>query len=192
MTSVLAYVRLCSFVVKLTADNVAAGRVAAYCKSSALLSLTLPLTPPCFGVQGSKSGAASLSAQELLSLLRADFSMDDAPQSGVVSEEMLDRLLDRTWMLEDGNSGGESSNPLATAAAAAAAGTSKGSKARGGRLSRSGSKAEVSAADAARVSSTPEPEAAGTASGRLPFPPSGVGYEVVQSLETNVLSNVNN
>lgn len=152
-------------------------------------------------LQGSKGGAASLSAQELLSLLRADFSMEDVPQSGVVSEEMLDQLLDRAWMLED------SSAPAAAAAesggdqAPAAAGSSKaGAKAgRGGRLARSGSTNAVAGAAAAAAGGDdgagPSRPASATGrdvvKGNLPYPASGVGYEVVQSLDTNVLSNVN-
>lgn len=127
-----------------------------------------------------------MSAAELLSLLRADFSMEDVPQSGVVDDDMLDRLLDRSWMLEEEEAQEEKGDDSAAAAAAAgpssskaAAGSSKGR----GRLSRSSSGA--AAADSAQE------EGAATKQGSLPYPKSGVGYEVVQSLETNVLSNVN-
>jgi hypothetical protein len=69
-----------------------------------------------------------MNAGELLELLRADFTANDVPQSGVVDDAMLARLLDRTH-LEDGRP--------------------------------------------------------------LPYPASGVGYEVVQAQEsTGLLSNV--
>lgn len=131
--------------------------------------------------QGSKSGASTLSAAELLSLLRADFSMEDVPQSGVVSEETLDQLMDRSWMVEEDKEGGGGSKAAAAAAAGpsggqAAAGSSKAAgKSRGGKLSRSSSADKVAAAS----------------KGNVPYPTSGVGYEVVQALDTNVLSNVN-
>lgn len=129
--------------------------------------------------QGSKGGAASLSAAELLSLLRSDFSMDDVPQSGVVSEETLEQLLDRDWMLEgEAPAQGTPSRKQSPA----------GGRAKGGRLSRSNSTTAVAAAAAeARPSKGSERDA----KVNLPYPASGVGYEVVKSLESNVLSNVN-
>ncbi|KAG1673281.1 hypothetical protein FOA52_002561 [Chlamydomonas sp. UWO 241] len=42
--------------------------------------------------------ASSLSAAELTSLLKCDVSLDDVPQSGVVSDAQMDRLLDRAWL----------------------------------------------------------------------------------------------
>lgn len=47
---------------------------------------------------GSSSEASSLSAAELQELLRTDVSLTDVPQSGVCSDAMLDRVLDRTWL----------------------------------------------------------------------------------------------
>lgn len=41
-----------------------------------------------------------MSAAELLEVLRADFMADDVPQSGVVDDAMLRRLLDRTHLAE--------------------------------------------------------------------------------------------
>jgi hypothetical protein len=135
----------------------------------------------CCVPQGSKGGAASLSAAELLSLLRSDFSMDDVPQSGVVSEEMLEQLLDRDWMLE-----GEAP-PQATPSKkqSPAAG-----RAKGGRLSRSNSTTAVAAA-AAAAEAGPSKSSERDAKVNLPYPATGVGYEVVKSIESNVLSNVN-
>lgn len=130
-----------------------------------------------------------MSAAELLSLLRADFSMEDVPQSGVVSEETLDQLLDRSWMVEEDKEG--DGNKAAAAVAAgpsggqAAAGSSKAGKSRGGKLSRSSSADKVAAAEGG------ETAGAAASKGNLPYPTSGVGYEVVQALDTNVLSNVN-
>jgi len=69
-----------------------------------------------------------MNATELLELLRSDVTNDDVPQSDVVDEACLARLLDRTHLSQG----------------------------------------------------TP-----------LPYPPSGVGYEVVQACEsTGLLSNV--
>lgn len=69
-----------------------------------------------------------MNANELLELLRSDVTGDDVPQSGVVDEDMLSKLLDRSHLAE--------SKPL-------------------------------------------------------PYPASGVGYEVVQACEsTGLLSNV--
>lgn len=107
--------------------------------------------------------------------------MEDVPQSGVVDDEMLERLLDRSWMLE----GDDSKAPAAEAEAAAGPSSSKGSKVRG-KSSRSSSDAEVEAGAGPSNASGREVVSAG-----LPYPPSGVGYEVVQSMDTNVLSNVN-
>ena len=39
-----------------------------------------------------------MSADELLELLKADASLEDLPQSAAVSEEDLDRILDRRHM----------------------------------------------------------------------------------------------
>lgn len=131
-----------------------------------------------------------MSAAELLSLLRADFSMEDVPQSGVVSEETLDQLLDRSWMVEEDKEADGSKAAAAAAAAGpsggqAAAGSSKAGKSRGGKLSRSSSADKVAAAEGG------ETAGAAASKGNLPYPTSGVGYEVVQALDTNVLSNVN-
>jgi hypothetical protein len=117
--------------------------------------------------------------------------MEDVPQSGVVSEETLDQLLDRSWMVEEEGDDKEGGSKAAAAAAGssgglAAAGSSKAAgKARGGKLSRSGSADKVAAAEGR--------ETAGRAASKcnVPYPTSGVGYEVVQALDTNVLSNVN-
>ncbi|GBF95152.1 ATP-dependent DNA helicase [Raphidocelis subcapitata] len=74
------------------------------------------------------SVSGSMNAGELLELLRADFADNDVPQSAVVDEATLSKLLDRTHLAE-------------------------------GR--------------------------------QLPYPPSGVGYEVVQASESSgLLSNV--
>jgi hypothetical protein len=135
------------------------------------------------GAAGADGGAkgTSLSASELLALLRADFAMDDVPQSGAVSDDTLKALLDRSWM-ENGGSGAAAAAAAAAAAdkggaAAAAAGAAGSSKARG----RKG----------AAAAAAPAAAAAGPSTGGLPYPPSGVGYEVVQMADTNVLSNVN-
>jgi hypothetical protein len=122
--------------------------------------------------------------------------MEDVPQSGVVSDEMLDQLLDRAWMLEDSSApaAAESSGDQAPGSSKAGA---KGG--RSGRLARSGSTNAVAAAAAAAagVEDGAGPSRPASATGRdvvkgnLPYPASGVGYEVVQSLDTNVLSNVN-
>eukprot|EP00955_Chlamydomonas_euryale_P111468 366068-Chlamydomonas_euryale.AAC.6 len=45
-----------------------------------------------------ESEATSLSAAELMELLKTDVSLDDVPQSGVVSDSQMDALLDRTWL----------------------------------------------------------------------------------------------
>lgn len=39
-----------------------------------------------------------MNADELLELLRADYSGDDVPQSGVVSDATLERLLNRSHL----------------------------------------------------------------------------------------------
>ncbi|KIY95169.1 helicase, lymphoid-specific [Monoraphidium neglectum] len=44
--------------------------------------------------------SGSMNAAELLELLKSDSSGDDVPQSGVVDEPTLDRLLDRTHLAE--------------------------------------------------------------------------------------------
>ena len=83
------------------------------------------------GAGGSGAGGSSMNAAELLELLRADYKGDDVPQSGVVDDATLERLLDRAHLEQE----------------------------RGG--------------------------------GALPYPASGVGYEVVQAVETSgLLSNV--
>ena len=41
-----------------------------------------------------------MSASELLELLKADFSGDSVPQSGVVDDATLERLLDRTHLAQ--------------------------------------------------------------------------------------------
>jgi hypothetical protein len=120
-----------------------------------------------------------MSAADLLQLLRADFSMDDMPQSGPVSDETLEALLDRSWM-----EGGRKQ-------AAAATGEEErgGAKAGSSKAAASRRKARGAAADEAGPSIAGARGADGLAA--LPYPPSGVGYEVVQSIDGNVLSNVN-
>lgn len=49
---------------------------------------------------GSSSAASSLSATELLELLRNDVSLRDVPQSGVVSDKVLDQILDRSYLVD--------------------------------------------------------------------------------------------
>ncbi|CAD7701070.1 unnamed protein product [Ostreobium quekettii] len=47
------------------------------------------------GDKESKSGCSSLATDELVQLLKADISLDDVPQSGEVSDGVLEELLDR-------------------------------------------------------------------------------------------------
>ncbi|GFH32731.1 helicase, lymphoid-specific [Haematococcus lacustris] len=51
--------------------------------------------------QSEDAASTSLSATELLELLQGDYKMDDLPQSGVVSDQDLDQLLDRTHLEKD-------------------------------------------------------------------------------------------
>ncbi|CAD7704991.1 unnamed protein product [Ostreobium quekettii] len=48
------------------------------------------------GDKEAKSARSSLASDELLQLLKADISLDDVPQSGEVSDDIMDQLLDRT------------------------------------------------------------------------------------------------
>eukprot|EP00803_Ostreobium_quekettii_P009166 evm.model.scf_268.3 EVM.evm.TU.scf_268.3 scf_268:59398-67593(-) len=48
------------------------------------------------GDKETKSTRSSLASDELLQLLKADISLDDVPQSGEVSDDIMDQLLDRT------------------------------------------------------------------------------------------------
>ena len=41
-----------------------------------------------------------MNAGELLDLLKSDFTGDDVPQSGVVDDAMLEKLLDRTHLAQ--------------------------------------------------------------------------------------------
>ena len=50
------------------------------------------------GPGGVAGGAASLSAAELLDLLRSDVTLTDVPQSGVLTDEMMDKILDRSYL----------------------------------------------------------------------------------------------
>lgn len=48
--------------------------------------------------ESQSSAAASLSAAELLELLKSDVTLTDIPQSGVLSDEMMDKILDRSYL----------------------------------------------------------------------------------------------
>eukprot|EP00879_Flechtneria_rotunda_P026404 GHRR01028153.1.p1 GENE.GHRR01028153.1~~GHRR01028153.1.p1 ORF type:complete len:449 (+),score=169.94 GHRR01028153.1:694-2040(+) len=160
------------------------------------------------------SKSTSMSAAELLALLRSDISMDDIPQSGVASDEMLDTLLDRSWMVDSDRREKATKAQQQTAAGAAGVTLQSSSKAKNGKRGRPASSvgaasdtgsdgtgnaagAEGSDNAAAAASSIQKAAAAETASGRevqrgLPYPATGVGYEVIQALEDNsLLSNVN-
>jgi hypothetical protein len=135
-----------------------------------------------------------MSAGELLALLRSDISMDDVPQSGCVDDAMLARLLDRSWMLtpeerqqqqQQGEAGSAGSSD-----AEGSEGSSKGkaAKGKGGRRASCGGAAAAAEAAAAAGSSGQEQQAVAG----LPYPASGVGYEVVQAIgDSGLLSNVN-
>jgi hypothetical protein len=134
------------------------------------------------------AAASSMSAAELLALLRSDISMDDIPQSGCVDDAMLDRLLDRSWMLTDE----ERQQQQAEAGSSESEGSEgsskdKAAKGRGGRRASRGGAAAAAEAVAAGSSGQGQAGVAG-----LPYPVSGVGYEVVQAVgDSGLLSNVN-
>jgi hypothetical protein len=137
-----------------------------------------------------------MSAGELLALLRADISMDDVPQSGCVDDAMLAQLLDRSWMLtaEERQQQQSEAASAGSSEAEPSEGGSKSSKAakgKGGRrASRSATPAAAESAGAA-ASAGSSGQAQQDVAG-LPYPASGVGYEVVQAIgDSGLLSNVN-
>lgn len=139
-----------------------------------------------FYAMQSASSSSGLSAAELLALLRSDISMEDVPQSGVVDDEMLAKLLDRTWMLTQEEKQQQQQQQSASDAAGPAT-KGRGGKGRGKRSTKA-------------AAATSEPAAANnaeSASGRevqtgLPYPAQGVGYEVVQAMQdSGLLSQVN-
>ncbi|WIA19523.1 hypothetical protein OEZ85_004132 [Tetradesmus obliquus] len=138
------------------------------------------------GKSSAAAAGSSMSAAELLALLRADISMDDTPQSGCVDDAMLAQLLDRSWMLTP-EERQQQQQAEAAGAGSSEAEHSKGkaAKGKGGRRASRGGAAAAEAAAAAGSSGQ------GAVSG-LPYPASGVGYEVVQAIgDSGLLSNVN-
>lgn len=113
--------------------------------------------------------------------------MDDVPQSGVVDDVMLDKLLDRTWMLSPQDQ--KQQQPTdSTKPAAKQAARGKGVK---GRATRSQSPEEESAA-AANESAVAAGASRRELQTGLPYPAQGIGYEVVQALQdSGLISNVN-
>jgi ATP-dependent DNA helicase len=53
-----------------------------------------------------KRSSTSMGKSELLDILRADISLDDVPQSGEVDESMMDKILDRSFLVAEGDTGG--------------------------------------------------------------------------------------
>jgi len=148
-------------------------------------------------VQAGVGSSKSLSAAELLSLLRSDISMEDVPQSGAVGDDMLERLLDRSWMIEADEQQAQGDTRAAAAAAGAEQQQSGGGAAGAGKWARRRT-VRVGAAAAAPAPAGGAAGDAGAGSngravqGGLPYPPQGVGYEVVQAMEdSGLLSNVN-
>lgn len=43
-----------------------------------------------------------MSAAELVELLRSDIGMNDVPQSGAITDDMLETIMDRTHLLQEG------------------------------------------------------------------------------------------
>lgn len=129
--------------------------------------------------------STGMSASELLALLRSDISMDDVPQSGVVDDQTLDKLLDRTWMLtpEEQQQQADVGNPAPAAEQQPVKGKGRGK----GKRSATAAAAAPPAGDAAMASASGREVQTG-----LPYPAQGVGYEVVQALQdSGLLSNVN-
>ena len=110
--------------------------------------------------------------------------MDDIPQSGVVDDQMMDQLLDRTWMLSPEEQQQQQFDSDKPAPKQPARG-----KGRGKRSAPPPAVEQKPTEDDSAV--------AASASGRevqtgLPYPAQGVGYEVVQALQdSSLLSNVN-
>lgn len=49
---------------------------------------------------GKKKGNTNMGKAELMDILRADISLDDVPQSGEVDDTMMDRILDREFLMK--------------------------------------------------------------------------------------------
>eukprot|EP00877_Chromochloris_zofingiensis_P014670 jgi/Chrzof1/9457/Cz04g03240.t1 len=52
-------------------------------------------------LEGEKK-SSSMSAAELVELLRSDIGMNDVPQSGAITDDMLETIMDRTHLLQEG------------------------------------------------------------------------------------------
>ena len=61
--------------------------------------------------EGKKSTNSSMGKSELMDILRADISLDDVPQSGEVDDAMMDRILDRDFLLHAKGSDGDMKIP---------------------------------------------------------------------------------
>ncbi|KAG2437780.1 hypothetical protein HYH02_011155 [Chlamydomonas schloesseri] len=113
--------------------------------------------------------AAVSSAEELAALLNPDRASDDLAQSGVVSDAVLEQLLDRSH-LAAAHEASQQQVQGGAAAAAAAGGDGGAAKKAGGKGGKGGkAAAEKPAAMAVGPDGTPV----------LPYPAVGKGYEVV-------------
>jgi hypothetical protein len=128
----------------------------------------------------------SLSAQELLGLLRSDISMDDVPQSGAISDAMLDQVLDRSWMVEPDE---QAKAVEAAGVPDKAAGDAQKQKQQASNARQRTRRAlpAPAAADAAAAGAGSSAGTGRSVQGGLPYPPQGVGYEVVQAMEDSGL-----
>ena len=57
------------------------------------------------GASDKKAGNTNMGKAELMDILKADISLDDVPQSGEVDEDMMDRILDREFLLHSTDGG---------------------------------------------------------------------------------------
>ncbi|KXZ55083.1 hypothetical protein GPECTOR_3g239 [Gonium pectorale] len=118
---------------------------------------------------------SSTSADELLQLLNPDRRSGDLAQSGVVSDDILRQLLDRSHLMP----------PLPQPVAAAEAGPGPSAAAAGGKQARGGKRGGKAAKDAAAAAPAAAAPAAPSGSeppvgpAPPPYPLVGVGYEVV-------------
>jgi hypothetical protein len=138
-----------------------------------------------------------MSAGELLALLRSDISMDDVPQSGCVDDTMLAQLLDRSWMLTAEERQQQQQSEAASAGSSDAEASEGGNKSSKAAKGKGGRRASRSTTPAAAESAGAAASAGSSGQGQqdvagLPYPASGVGYEVVQAIgDSGLLSNVN-